>query len=219
VAAMEREVEPLIRSWHSRWIEHDGRKYRLFENARASLICGGIGTEAARRATEAIICASQPDRVLSVGFAGALDPALGIGQVVEPRTVIDSGDGARFDTGRGRESLVSFGNVASGEQKRKLHDAYGAVVIDMESSAVARGAQIRGVGFGALKAVSDDAGATLPPVGRFVDGDGRFRTVPFACHVAVRPWLWRATVVLARNSAMASRALSLALQEYLNAAE
>ena len=55
IAAMEREVRPLIRSWKVRTIEHGGRRYRLFENGDAVLICGGIGAEAARRATEAVI--------------------------------------------------------------------------------------------------------------------------------------------------------------------
>ena len=55
IAAMEREVGPLIRSWKVRTIEHGGRRYRLFENGEAALVCGGIGAEAARRATEAVI--------------------------------------------------------------------------------------------------------------------------------------------------------------------
>jgi len=215
VAAMEREVAPLIRSWQSRWIERDGRRYKLFENGDASLICGGIGAEAARRATEVIIRESQPDRVLSVGFAGALDPALTVGQIVEPRIVIDASDGARIDTGHGDGTLISFANVAGPEQKRKLREAYGAAVVDMESVAVSRGAEIRGLSFGALKVVSDDARTTLPPVEGFVAADGSFRARAFAFHAALRPWLWRATVVLARNSAKASHALCQALEEYV----
>ena len=73
IAAMEREVRPLIRSWKVRMIEHSGRRHRLFEKGDAALICGGIGAEAARRATEAVIREVNPARVISVGFAGALD--------------------------------------------------------------------------------------------------------------------------------------------------
>src|SRR5271166_615424 len=95
IAAMEREVAPLIRSWKIRTIEHDGRQYRLFENGEAALVCGGIGSEAARRATEAVIREVKPLRVISVGFAGALDAALQVGHVLEPRTVINVADGVR----------------------------------------------------------------------------------------------------------------------------
>src|SRR5438445_7222079 len=54
VAALEREVWPLVKHWSASEREFDGRQFRFFENARAVLVCGGIGAEAARRATEAI---------------------------------------------------------------------------------------------------------------------------------------------------------------------
>src|SRR5450759_5424652 len=95
IAAMEQEVRPLIRSWKVRMIEHSGRRYRLFENGDAALVCGGIGAEAARRATEAVIREVSPARVISVGFAGALDASVHVGQVLEPRSVINAADGTR----------------------------------------------------------------------------------------------------------------------------
>ena len=215
VAALEREVAPLVRSWHMRPIEHDGRKFRLFENGDVALICGGIGAASARRATEAIVQEVRPDRVLSVGFAGALDPALAVADVLEPRTVINAADGARTDTGRGRGTLVSFTAVAGREQKHKLREAYGAVAVDMEAAAVAQGADLRGVSFGALKVISDEANKALPPLDEFIDAQGNFRAARFSAHVALRPWLWRATFSLARDSARASQSLSHALQQYL----
>src|SRR5271166_5764925 len=101
IAAMEREVAPLIRSWKIRTIEHDGRQYRLFENGEAALVCGGIGAEAARRATEAVIREVNPIRVISVGFAGALDGSLEVGNVFAPCTVINSADAARSEVSGG----------------------------------------------------------------------------------------------------------------------
>ena len=94
-------MAPLIRRWKVRMMEHGGRRYRLFENGDAVLVCGGIGAEAARRATEAVIREVHPVRVVSVGFAGALDGALQVGDVLEPRTVINAADGARTEVGSG----------------------------------------------------------------------------------------------------------------------
>jgi nucleoside phosphorylase len=223
VAAMEREVWPLVRNWKVRAIEHGGRRYRLFEsvfkNGDAALICGGIGAEAARRATEAVIREVKPARVISAGFAGALDSAsngsLEIGQVLEPRTVINAADGVRIEIGSGEGILVSSAIVAGKEQKARLRKAYGANAVDMEAAAVAQGAEARGVEFGALKAISDSADFSLPAMDRFVANDGSFRSASFALHVALRPWLWRTTIALARNSAKASRALCGALVSYL----
>lgn len=215
IAAMEREVRPLIRSWKVRKIEHSGRGYRLFENGDVTLVCGGIGAEAARRATEAVIREVSPVRVISVGFAGALDASLQVGQVFEPRTVINAADGVRTDVGSGEGILVSSTAVAGKEQKIRLRKAYNASAVDMEAAAVAQGAEARGVEFGALKAISDAADFSLPAMDRFVADDGRFHAVRFAGHVAMRPWLWGTTIALARNSSKASRVLCGAVASYL----
>jgi adenosylhomocysteine nucleosidase len=220
IAAMEREVRPLIRSWkvsaNVRSMEHGGRRYLLFEKGEAALVCGGIGAEAARRATEAVIREVNPARVISVGFAGALDGSLQVGHVLEPRTVINAADGVRTEVGSGKGILVSSATVADNEQKIRLGKAYGASAVDMEAAAVAQGAQARGIEFGALKAISDAADFSLPAMHRFVGDDGSFHSVTFGLHVALRPWLWGTTIALARNSSKASRALCGALANYLD---
>ena len=215
IAAMEREVAPLMRGWKVRTLDHGGRRYRLFEDGDAVLICGGIGAEAARRATEAVIQEARPMRVVSVGFAGALDSTLKVADVFEPRIVVNAADGVRTEVGSGRGALVSYAAVASREQKQRLGTAYGADAVDMEAAAVAQGAQSRAVEFAALKAISDAADFSMPATERFIAGDGRFHSVKFALHVAVRPWLWGSTIALARNSARASRTLSAAIEGYL----
>jgi adenosylhomocysteine nucleosidase len=215
IAAMEREVAPLIRRWKVRTLEHGGRQYRLFENRDAVLICGGIGADGARRATEAVIQEARPARVISVGFAGALDATLKVADVFQPHTIINAADGARVEIGSGQGTLVSYAAVVGREQKQRLRTAYGAAAVDMEAAAVAHGAQARGVEFAALKVISDAADFAMPETERFVATDGHFHSAKFALHVVVRPWLWRSTIVLARNSARASRKLCAAIEEYL----
>ncbi len=80
---------------------------------------------------------------------------LQVGDVVLPRTVINAADGVRTDVGSGEGILVSSSSVAGTEQKIRLAKAYGAGVVDMEAAAVAQGAEARGIGFGAVKAISD----------------------------------------------------------------
>jgi len=215
IAAMEREVARLIGSWNVRMIEHDGRRYRLFENGSAALVCAGIGAEAARRATEAVIREVNPLRIVSVGFAGALDDSLHVGDVLHPRTVINAADGVRTDVSTGKGILVSAATVAGKEQKARLGKAYGAIAVDMEAAAVAQGAEARGIEFAALKVISDDVDFNLPALDRFIAADGKFRSGAFAGHVALRPWLWGTTIALARHSAKASRTLGDALVSYL----
>jgi adenosylhomocysteine nucleosidase len=215
IAAMEREVASLVRGWKVRTLEHAGRRYRLFENGKTVVVWGGIGADAARRATEAVIRDVQPGRVVSAGFAGALDESMHVGDLLEPRFVINAADGVRTDVGSGNGILVTSSSVADKEQKRRLAKAYGAHAVDMEAAAVAQGAEARGIDFGALKVVSDDSNFDMPVLDLFVAEDGVFRTGSFIWYVVMRPWLWVRTLRLARNSARAQRALFRALTDYL----
>ena len=207
VAALEREVRSLIRQWLVNEKEIAGRRFRFFENENVVLICGGIGAEASRRAAEAIIAAYAPIQLYSVGFAGALDASLRVGEVLQPRRVINAGDGSSVHLDHGEGVLVSFGSVASAVQKANLRESFAAQAVDMEAAAVARAADARGVEFAAVKVISDEFDFSFPAMERFIDSNGKFLQMRFAGFVAIRPWLWPQVAHLARNSKRASLAL------------
>ena len=183
------------------------------------LVCGGIGADAARRAAEAVIALYGPGLVLSVGFAGAVDSELNVGEIFAPSRVIDVRDGSSVETGIGRGVLVSVAAIADVEQKAKLAESYRAQAVDMEAAAVARGAQARGVRFMAMKVISDESNFAMPAMDRFVARDGRFRVGRFLTFAALRPWLWTVVFHLARNSAKASKALCTELDRYIDEPE
>jgi adenosylhomocysteine nucleosidase len=134
VAALEREVRPLVKEWRVREKEIDGRRFRFFERDDFVVVCGGIGAEAARRAAEAVISIYAPSVIYSAGFAGALEPALKVGELLQPRRVVNAGDGSSLNLDQGEGVLVSFGSVASPEQKAKLGDSFRAQAVDMPRS-------------------------------------------------------------------------------------
>jgi adenosylhomocysteine nucleosidase len=212
VAALEREVWPLVRKWRVSEKEHAGRRFQFFENEDVVLVCGGIGAEAARRAAEAVIVLYGPSVVYSAGYSGALDPALKIGCILRPARVINAGDGSSVQIAGGEGVLVSHGLVASSQQKIKLRESFGAQAVDMEAAAVARAAEARGVEFLALKVISDEFDFELPTTERFVDSEGHFREMRFALFAAARPWLWVRVIRLACNSRRATRVLCEQLQ-------
>lgn len=213
VAALEREVRPLVRNWRMSEKEHDGRRFRFFEDGEMVVVCGGIGATAARRAAEAVIAIFDPQIVCSAGFAGALDRSLRVGDVIRPRTVINAGDASKAIIEGGEGVLVSFEAVASPEQKSKLRESFPAQAVDMEAAAVACSAGARGREFAVIKAISDESDFEFPAMDRFVNVDGKFSELGFAAYAAVRPWLWPRLVQLARNSKRASRALCTCLQK------
>lgn len=207
IAALEREIRPLVKGWRGSKREYGGRLFRFFENDHCVAVCAGIGPAAARQATEAIISLYEPALVKSVGFAGALEERFRVGQVLEVGEVIDAGDGSRRNAGSGSEVLVSFASVAGEAQKTRLAQAYRAQAVDMEAAAVAKGAEAHGLRFRATKVISDEVGFPMPPLERFVGKSGEFQGARFAMFVGPRPWLWGTTVRLLRNSTKASRAL------------
>ena len=215
IAALEREVRPLVKQWRANEREHAGRSFRFFESDDVAVVCGGIGAEAARRAAEAVIALYAPAVVYSAGFAGALDPALRVADIVRPRRVVNAGDGSSVSLDCGEGVLVSFGSVASAEQKAKLRESFGAQAVDMEAAAVGRAAELRGVGFGVVKAISDESDFTFPSMERFVDSDGQFLEARFALFAGLRPWIWVKVIKMARNSALASDALCEGLRNVL----
>lgn len=219
VAALEREVRPLIKDWSSTARPHEGTSFKFFEHESWVVVCGGIGENAARRATEAVIALYHPLQVMSAGFAGALDSKLRTGDIFVPARVLDARDCSTVEAlAGGNGILVSASYIAGRKEKAKLADNFGAHAVDMEAAAVARGAQARGVPFSAVKAISDEADFEIPAMNRFVVSDGamqgQFRTGKFVAFALVYPWMWPSLIALARNSSKASKALCAWLAEY-----
>jgi adenosylhomocysteine nucleosidase len=217
VAALEREVSGLTRNWNRAEQQYDGRRFVFLERGEVVVVCGGIGLDAARRAAEAVIVLYHPNLLHSVGFAGALNPELRVGDLIVASVVIDARDGSRaFVAGAdSQSSLVTYMSVAGVQQKKNLAHAFGAKAVDMEAAAVAAAAVAHGIPFAATKVISDESNFELREMARFIDPQGRFKTANFALFAALRPWLWGRVALLAANSRKATRALSEHLELWL----
>ena len=167
----------------------------------------------ARRAAEAVIALYNPTQLHSVGFAGALNKSLHVGDIFSPAVVIDARDGSRHQSKCGDGTLLTFMAVADVTQKTKLALAYAAAAVDMEAAAVACAAQSHGIPFGATKVISDELDFEIPGMARFIDPEGHFRTANFVLFASLRPWLWKSVIMLARNSSRASQALCAHLHQ------
>jgi nucleoside phosphorylase len=222
IAALEREVHPLVKNWNTTVVDYERRLFTFYESDYAVVVCGGIGREAARRAAEAAIVKYSPDVIVSAGVAGALVPELHVGETIFPALVIDAQDGSRHETAiknapvsntpLGRTTLVSSAQITGIAQKQQLAKSYGAQAVDMESAAVARAAMTHNLPFVAIKSISDEYDFEMPEMSQFVR-DGEFQEKRFALHVAVRPWLWLPVFRLARNTKLASENLCAWLRE------
>lgn len=178
---------------------------------------GGGTTEGARREARRLIAAGATGLV-SFGLAGGLDPRLRPGQVIVADAVLV--DGVRFAadpalSGRfgGFSGALCLGLdrvAATAAQKRRLFEATGAAVVDMESAAVT------GVPFAVVRVVCDPAERDLPPAAlAALDGAGRIGAMRIAGSLLRDPRQIGALIRLARDAAAARSALRRVVEAIL----
>ena len=213
IAALPREVSALVKGWNRR--ELPGH-VTVYTNGDAVVACAGMGAARATLAVQAAMAAMPVTALISVGLAGACDPALRVGDVVRAGLTIDIRTGERFGGSQPNDVLVSCDSIASVAEKARLHASYGAAAVDMEAAAVARLAQAHNLEFRTIKAISDEADFELEGLSRFSTEDGRFREAAFAMYAVVRPRMWGKVAALARNSNKAIASLTAAVEAELD---
>ncbi len=178
----------------------------------------GPAREAATALADAGVAA-----LLSFGTAGGLDPALSAGAVVCPQRVLymdghvveaDAAWRARL-VARCADIELIDGMILTTRQtllnsgiKYLARTQSQAVAVDQESSAIADVARARGLPFLALRAIVDDAEATLPlAVVDGVDAYGRARPLAMIGGLLQSPWQISKLPGLARAFADARRSL------------
>lgn len=144
-----------------------------YDQIRIAIAESGMGFARARRAAQLLAEAHTPPWVLSCGFSGALRPGMKIGDIVVADSVNDA-HGQRLkvelefpaDPEKGIHVgglLTSDHMVRTVAEKQTLAQEYGAIAVDMESLAVAQVCRDTKTRFLAVRVISDDMSADLPP--------------------------------------------------------
>ena len=215
IAALEREITPLVRGWDASTVSSQDRDLRVFQQGDAVVVCGGIGSMSARAACDWAYKEAKGEvgLFISTGLVGALNPEFKVGDLFQPACIIDEADDLSLLTNKGHGVLVSAGAISGQKLKKILAEKHHADAVDMEAYAVADVARIYNVSFIAIKAVSDEFDFPMPPLGRFVSETGEFKTAGFAIYAAMRPWLWSTVFQLGKNSTKATQALCKELEK------
>ncbi|MGD0733592.1 MAG: nucleoside phosphorylase [Terracidiphilus sp.] len=218
IAAMAGELKPLVRGWlHERRDRVDVWRWK-FDEGEWVAACAGAGVDAATRAFAAVEQDGAPDMVISVGWAGALTAELETGRAYRVSGVIDSRTGERFRPAIWIDEiwLITSPRVVDEAEKQRLAAAYGAQLVDMEASAIARLAAMRGIPFYAIKGISDGIHDKLPDFNRFIRPDGRFDMAGMVLFSILRPWHWPSLVRMGENSKKASQSIREAVLDFLD---
>jgi nucleoside phosphorylase len=160
VCAMPMELRPLRRRLGLR---KSGAGYvgKVGDRAVIAMVTG-IGTALAGSATSRLLDAVDVEWVVVVGITGAIDDAP-IGALILPEQVVDGADGSVY-----RPTPLRVGN-AHGTMwttdelltDRAIHAdlrSRGVVSLDMETAAIAKVCDQRGVAWSVVRAISDRAG-------------------------------------------------------------
>jgi adenosylhomocysteine nucleosidase len=178
---MPRELRPLVRALGLRRTELAGRP--AWSGPTVVAVTIGVGPQVARRSAARLLEACEPAGVLVIGVAGACDPRLRVGDVVNPARVVDAADGAAYEPDTFLLSPPSPASSATGTTARAgilvTVERFGATpppgadAVDMETAAVAAECVARGVPWDVRRAVSDTPGGVPEAAGTLLRADGR----------------------------------------------
>ncbi|MCF8720062.1 phosphorylase family protein [Nitrospina gracilis] len=210
-----------------------------WEGFRLVLVRSGVGRTRAVNALKQV-CENFPlAQAISIGFAGGLDPALQVGDLLVADTITMVRDGAAVTTESMaiptalvnqamvvacpegatayQGTLVTVDDVVSHpDDKKKLGQACDALGVDMETFELAKEAERREVQFLSVRAITDTVEQALMNCSHLVDADGNVSTLKAGWHVLTHPGDLTGMIELGRHARLATANLTSYLKEYLH---
>jgi len=146
------------------------------------LAANGVGARRAAAAVDAASAIFAADAIVSLGFCGALEPELGVADIVVATGIAAAH--CRFAAqlpaaapAHRAGTVCSLDHVVrTAEEKRDLHAA-GSIAVEMEAAGVAARAEALGRPFYCIKAVTDLAGESMANDFNSALSDGHFDTI------------------------------------------
>jgi adenosylhomocysteine nucleosidase len=185
-------------------------------DAALEILFTGVGQHQAERALARALATRVPARVLSCGFAGALNPALAVGEVGFETGDAAFGAALRAAGAKPIRFLTVDRVAVSAAEKAALRQASGADAADMESAALEALCRARGIAFAVVRAISDAADEDLPlDFNRLVRADGSLRYGALLGALARRPASVAGLLRLQRQCRLASERLAEVLASVL----
>jgi len=204
------------------------------------LVQSGVGYRKAERATSLLLESYSPDLIISAGYTGALQPHLGAAELVIAQNIYEKnlkdkdgnepGQTIRLSV-RVEDNIVSLARqlaeeiglryhdghlmtsakvVSDPASKKLLEQEHSLVAVDMETAAVGRVAEKRGIPFLSIRSVLDPLDLRIDlPWEHFIDRGGEVKFGYKVLYLLKKPWvIWRFMRIY-RNMGLASAALGM----------
>ena len=220
----------LGRAYYGRWFHHP-----------VILVRSGVGRKLAKRALEEVVSRFSISEIVSIGFAGGLEPKLETGDLI----IADSVRETHSETGipspesllpldshlldqalrlsfRDKLTIKSGGLVTvdtpacSREEKQKLHRHYSAIAVDMETSSLLRLAISKKIPFLSVRSISDSADQELVDFSHCFNEEGEISRFKAGWHVLTNPSLLPKAETLRQASRFAAKNLTCYLKKWVS---
>jgi len=190
------------------------------------LVRSGMGRDRARRALTEIAGKYDLEYVISIGYAGALDPALEVGELVVADKVVNYDSQKSYslneelirtmpDARRG--TLLTVDEVvATPPEKKALKEKYSAVVVDMETSALTEEAEAHHLPFASVSAITDTADQELIDCSHLVTEDGDVSKLKAGWHILTHPGDLKGMIDLGKHAKLATANLTAFLRKCMS---
>jgi adenosylhomocysteine nucleosidase len=215
IAALSGELKPLVSDWAQ---QADGAFLTQRGNVAAIAVAKGIGAARAEQAVSIADTYGRLDALVSIGWAGGASCGVQPGTAYQVGEVIDAVSGDRYVTSAATSpiKLATLDHVAGRDEKRRIAENYGVSLVDMESAAVGRAAEIRRIPFHCWKAVTDIASEDLPDFNYFLDQEKQLRTRQVAAYALTHPRYVAPLLRMGRNSKSGADALGQTLRRWID---
>jgi adenosylhomocysteine nucleosidase len=174
----------------------------------------GIGRINAEKAAREFLKDHSPKLVLTCGFAGGLDPALKIGDVVFETS--DAAMQAKLTAAGARTAKIFCVDkiATTADEKKKLRDETCADAAEMESAAVQSICRELGIPCATVRVISDTADEDLPlDFNQFLTPDKKMDMSKLMMTVAMSPWKMGALMELQKKTKLAAQRLGEVLMK------
>jgi adenosylhomocysteine nucleosidase len=191
----------------------DGRRMMLTANGAGPKLAARAVEIAMRAVTVAELSSSRLEAVVSVGYCGALDPALKESQIVMATAILEEATGETLDceTVEGeavRGVVLSHDRVANSALDKEHLWQSGAIAVEMEAAGVFARTRKANLPFFCIKAVSDLANESFPlDLNLMRSTEGRFSRGRIGYYAITHPKALPGLLHLKRRSEQAAKAL------------
>lgn len=186
------------------------------DRSDVEILITGIGRKNAETAAGKVLALDNPKCVFTCGFAGGLDPALAVGDVVFETAEAVPSEKLAATGAKAAKFLCSDHIATTAVVKAKLRRTTGADAVEMESEAIHALCRERGIPCATVRVVSDTAHEDLPlDFNQLAKPDLNLDYGKLVCAIIRSPDKIPALLRLRKNTKLAARRLAAVLEQLL----